>query len=74
MIRVQITDAQREELEEVSRQAVGRVALRAQMVLLAGRGYRVPRIADRGSRRSTPAGRTWCGCGCGAIRRRGCAA
>ncbi len=33
-------------MEEVSRQAVGRVALRAQMVLLAGRGYSVPRIAE----------------------------
>jgi transposase len=46
MIRVQITDAQRRELEQVSRQAVGRVALRAHMVLLAGRGYSVPRIAQ----------------------------
>lgn len=45
MMRMEITDAQREELEQVSRQAVGRVALRAQMVLLAGRGYRVPQIA-----------------------------
>ena len=32
-------------MEQVSRQAVGRVALRAHMVLLAGRGYRVPQIA-----------------------------
>jgi len=46
MIRVEITDDQRQELEQVSRQAVGRVALRAQMVLLAGRGYSVPRIAE----------------------------
>ncbi len=46
MIRVQITDTQRGELEQVSRQAVGRVALRAQMVLLAARGYSVPRIAE----------------------------
>jgi transposase len=30
----------------VSRQAVGRVALRAQMVLLCARGYRVPQIAQ----------------------------
>ena len=29
----------------MSRQAVGRVALRAQMVLLAARGYTVPQIA-----------------------------
>jgi len=46
MIRVQITDNQRQELEQVSRQAVGRVALRAHMVLRAGRGYSVPRIAE----------------------------
>jgi len=46
MIRVHITDDQRRELEQVSRQAVGRVALRAQMVLLAARGYRVPQIAE----------------------------
>jgi len=46
MIRVEITDDQRQELEQVSRQAVGRVALRAQMVLLAGRDYSVPQIAE----------------------------
>lgn len=46
MIRVRITDEQRRELEQVSRQAIGRVALRAQMVLLAARGYSAPRIAD----------------------------
>jgi len=46
MIRVEITDDQRQELERVSRQAVGRVALRAQMVLLAARGYHVPQIAE----------------------------
>jgi len=46
MIRVQITHDQREELEQVSRQAVGRVALRAHMVLLAARGYSVPQIAE----------------------------
>jgi len=46
MIRVQITDDQRRELEQVSRQAVGRVALRAHMVLLAAREYSVPRIAE----------------------------
>jgi transposase len=46
MIRVEITDDQRRELAQVSRQAVGRVALRAHMVLLAGRGYSVPRIAE----------------------------
>jgi len=46
MIRVEITDDQRHELEQVSRQAAGRVALRAHMVLLAGRDYSVPQIAE----------------------------
>jgi hypothetical protein len=32
MLHVKLTDAQRAALEQVSRQAVGRVALRAQMV------------------------------------------
>lgn len=45
MIHVKVTDAQRRELEQVSRQAVGRVALRAHMVLLSVRGYSVPQIA-----------------------------
>jgi len=45
MIRMQVSETQRQELEQVSRQAVGRVALRAHMVLLAVRGYRVPQIA-----------------------------
>lgn len=45
MIFVHLTDDQREELEQVSRQAVGRVALRAQMVLLSDRGYVVPFVA-----------------------------
>jgi transposase len=45
MIFVHLTDEQREELERVSRQDVGRVALRAQMVLLSDRGYVVPFIA-----------------------------
>jgi transposase len=45
MIRTHIDDQQRRELEQVSRQAVGRVALRAQMVLLSARGYTVPQIA-----------------------------
>ena len=45
MIRVHVSEPQRQELEAVSRQAVGRVALRAHMVLLAGRGYSVPQIA-----------------------------
>ncbi len=46
MIRVRVTDEQRDELVEVSRHAVGRVALRAQMVLLSVRGYSVPQIAS----------------------------
>src|SRR5712691_1951094 len=45
MVRLSLTEIQRRELQTVSRQAVGRVALRAQMVLLAGRGYRVSEIA-----------------------------
>jgi transposase len=45
MIRVHLTAEERRAVEQVSRQAVGRVALRAHMVLLAGRGYRVPQIA-----------------------------
>lgn len=46
MIFVRLTDEQRQELQRVSRQAVGRVALRAQMVLLSDRGYSVPAIAE----------------------------
>lgn len=45
MLFVHLTDDQRAELEHLSRQAVGRVALRAQMVLLSDRGLRVPVIA-----------------------------
>lgn len=45
MIHVHVSDEQRRELDQVSRQAVGRVALRAQMVLLSARGYSVPQIA-----------------------------
>ncbi len=45
MIRVELSEEQREELAQVSRQAVGKVALRAQMVLLSGRGYSVPEVA-----------------------------
>src|SRR5215210_2767410 len=45
MLYIQLTDEQRAELEQVSRQAVGRVALRAQMVLLSARGHSVPQIA-----------------------------
>ncbi len=45
MVRVPLSEEQRAELARVSRQAVGRVALRAHMVLLSGRGYSVPEIA-----------------------------
>lgn len=45
MLFVYLTDAQRTELTALSRQTVGRVALRAQMVLLSARGYAVPAIA-----------------------------
>ncbi len=45
MMYVHVSEAQRQELEAVSRQAVGRVALRAHMVLLSDRGYSVPAIA-----------------------------
>ncbi len=45
MLYVRLTDEQRAELEHLSRQAVGRVALRAQMVLASDRGHSVPRIA-----------------------------
>lgn len=46
MIFVELTDHQRRELRQVSRQAVGRVALRAQMVLLSDRSFSVPQIAE----------------------------
>src|SRR3989442_6148525 len=46
MIHVRLTEAQRAELRRVSRQAVGRVALRAHMVLLSDRDYSVARIAE----------------------------
>jgi transposase len=45
MLCVTLNEDQKRELHQVSRQAVGRVALRAQMVLLSGRGYDVPTIA-----------------------------
>ena len=56
MIFVDLTDTQREELERVSRQAVGRVAMRAHMVLMPNRGYPVPFIA------------VIHGCGCDVVR------
>ena len=45
MLYLTLTADQERELHTVSRQAVGRVALRAHMVLLSGRGYPVPQIA-----------------------------
>lgn len=45
MLYVELTEEERAELQRVSRQAVGRVALRAHMVLLNDRRYRVPMIA-----------------------------
>lgn len=45
MLCVALTNDERADLAQVSRQAVGRVALRAQMVLLADRGHTVPEIA-----------------------------
>jgi transposase len=46
MIFVHLSDAERKELRRVSRQAVGRVALRAHMVLLSDRGLPVSEIAN----------------------------
>ena len=45
MLYIHLTDEQRAELEQLSRQAIGRVALRAQMVLLSDRHHSVPQIA-----------------------------
>jgi transposase len=45
MIHLHLREEQRQELHRVSRQAVGRVALRAHMVLLSDRDYSVPQIA-----------------------------
>jgi transposase len=45
MLYVTLTEEQRGELHTISQQAVGRVALRAQMVLLSDRGHSVPQIA-----------------------------
>jgi len=40
------TDQERQALETMTREAVGRVALRAQMILLSDRGYSAPAIAE----------------------------
>jgi transposase len=62
MLLVELTEEQRAKLERVSRQAVGRVALRAHMVLLNDRRYRVPMIAaihDCGEEGPEGAPRQW---------------
>src|SRR5919199_1118884 len=41
-----LTEEQRQELRRLRRRAVGRVAERAQMVLLSARGYSVARITE----------------------------
>src|SRR5215469_5917115 len=45
MVYMHLTESQRDELQVISRQAIGRVALRAHMVLLSDRGFTVPQIA-----------------------------
>ena len=45
MVHLELRSEQRRELQVLSHQAVGRVTLRAQMVLLSGRGCPVPQIA-----------------------------
>src|SRR5215469_2120323 len=45
MIYLHLTEDQRDELGVLSRQAVGRVALRALLVLLSESGFTVPQIA-----------------------------
>jgi transposase len=40
------SEAEREELERMTRQEVGRVAVRAHMILLSVQGYTVPQIVD----------------------------
>jgi transposase len=45
MVYIHLTEGQRDELNAISRQAIGRVALRAHMVLLSDRGFTVPQIA-----------------------------
>jgi len=45
MIFLNLTGDERRDLQEFSRHEVGRVALRAHMVLLSGRRYSVPKIA-----------------------------
>jgi len=46
MIFMQLTNDQRQEVRQVSRQALGRVALRAHMVLLSDHSFSVPQIAE----------------------------
>jgi transposase len=46
MLRTKLTDEQRMELERLRRQAVGRIAGRAHLILLNDQGYHVPEIAQ----------------------------
>ena len=45
MLRTQLNDTQRQQLRQVTRQAVGRVSERARFVLLSAQGHAVPEIA-----------------------------
>ncbi len=45
MIYLHLTAEQREEVQRVSRHTMGRVALRAHMVLLSDRAYSTPQIS-----------------------------
>jgi transposase len=45
-IRIELNDAQREELRQLARQATGRVSERAHFVLLSDKGKSVPEIAE----------------------------
>ena len=45
MVYLHLTEGQRDALNAISRQAIGRVALRAHLVLLSDRGFTVPQIA-----------------------------
>ena len=40
------TDTELEELRRMKRQEIGRVSIRAHIILLSSRGYSAPRISD----------------------------
>jgi transposase len=46
VVYVKLKEAEQKELHQASRQSLGRIALRAHMVLLSSRGYSVPKIAE----------------------------